>query len=128
VPFDEAGYRIPNVAGRVVYYASGEPIAGEYVVGWAKRGANGVIGTNKPDAVSTVAAMVADLPKLKGIADKNRDLKKIENLLKARGIAYINYADWQKLDAFELKHGKAQGRPRVKVWQISEMMEIMRQS
>jgi ferredoxin/flavodoxin---NADP+ reductase len=127
VPFDEAGYRIPNVAGRVVYYASGEPIAGEYVVGWAKRGANGVIGTNKPDAVSTVAAMVADLPKLKGIADKNRDLKKIENLLKARGIAYINYADWQKLDAYELMHGKAQGRPRVKVWQISEMMEIMRE-
>ncbi len=125
VPFDEAGYRIPNVAGRVVYYASGEPIVGEYVVGWAKRGANGVIGTNKPDAASTVAAMITDLSKLKGIADRNRDVKKIEQLLKARGITFINYADWQKLNAFELRRGKEQGRPRVKVWQISEMMEII---
>lgn len=126
VPFDEAGYRIPNVAGRVVYYASGEPIVGEYVVGWAKRGANGVIGTNKPDAVSTVAAMMEDLPKLKGIADRNRDPKKIENLLKSRGIDFVGYTDWQRLDAYEVKRGKEQGRPRVKVWQISQMMEIIR--
>ncbi|HEY3230694.1 MAG TPA: FAD-dependent oxidoreductase, partial [Roseiflexaceae bacterium] len=51
VPFDEASYTITNIAGRVVHSTSGDPIPGEYVVGWAKRGPSGVIGTNKPDAV-----------------------------------------------------------------------------
>lgn len=58
VPFDEASYTIMNVAGRVTHASSGETIPGEYVVGWAKRGPSGVIGTNKPDAVSTVTAMI----------------------------------------------------------------------
>ncbi len=28
----------------------GEPVPGEYVAGWIKRGPTGVIGTNKSDA------------------------------------------------------------------------------
>ncbi|MEW6126537.1 MAG: FAD-dependent oxidoreductase [Acidobacteriota bacterium] len=126
VPFDEAGYRIPNVAGRVVYYASGEPVMGEYVVGWAKRGASGVIGTNRPDAFSTVAAMIEDLPKLRGVSDKHRNPVEIEHLLKKRGVEYVTYADWKKVDAYELARGKEQNRPRVKVWQVADMLEIIR--
>lgn len=34
---------------------------GEYVVGWAKRGPSGFIGTNKADAEETVAALLDDL-------------------------------------------------------------------
>src|SRR6185369_13945026 len=83
VPFDEASFTITNIAGRVVHSTSGDPIGGEYVVGWAKRGPSGVIGTNKPDAVSTVAAMVEDLASLPGIDDANRDLGKAEELLRA---------------------------------------------
>ena len=36
-------------------------VPGEYVVGWAKRGPSGVIGTNKADAAATVALMREDL-------------------------------------------------------------------
>ncbi len=36
------------------------PVAGEYVAGWIKRGPTGIIGTNKKDAVATVASLLDD--------------------------------------------------------------------
>ncbi|HVT67223.1 MAG TPA: FAD-dependent oxidoreductase [Trebonia sp.] len=60
VPFDERTHTVPNLSGRVVSEA-GEPLPGEYVAGWLKRGPTGVIGTNKADAAETVQALLADL-------------------------------------------------------------------
>jgi ferredoxin/flavodoxin---NADP+ reductase len=127
VPFDEASFTITNIAGRVVHSTSGDPIDGEYVVGWAKRGPSGVIGTNKPDAVSTVAAMIADLPMLPGIDDAQRDPSRIEVLLKQRKPHAMNYAGWKVLDTYEVTRGAEQGRPRVKVTRVPEMLEIIEQ-
>jgi ferredoxin--NADP+ reductase len=127
VPFDDAMYTITNIAGRVVHSTSGEPIPGEYVVGWAKRGPSGVIGTNKPDAVSTVAAMAADLAALPGIPDANRDLGRIVALLEQRKPDYVTFAAWKVLDAYETARGAEQGRPRVKVTSVPEMLRIIRQ-
>ncbi len=105
----------------------GEPVVGEYVVGWAKRGPSGVIGTNKPDAVSTVTAMLEDLPTLPGIRDENRALDKIEAVLRARKPDYVTWDGWKRLDQFEIARGAEQGRPRVKVTQVPEMLEIIQQ-
>jgi ferredoxin--NADP+ reductase len=127
VPFDEASFTITNIAGRVVHSTSGEPIVGEYVVGWAKRGPTGVIGTNKPDAVSTVAAMIEDLPTLPGIPDANRDPSVVEALLKQRKPDYVTYAGWRVLDAYEVKRGAEQGCPRFKVTRVPEMLQIIKQ-
>jgi ferredoxin--NADP+ reductase len=127
VPFDDATFTITNVAGRVVHSTSGEPIPGEYVVGWAKRGPSGVIGTNKPDAVSTVAAMMEDRAALAGILDVNRDQSKIVALLKQRKPDYVTFAGWKVLDAYETARGAEQGRPRVKVTSVPEMLKIIRQ-
>ena len=41
--------------------ATGEPLRGEYAVGWIKRGPTGVIGTNKRDADETVQTLLDDL-------------------------------------------------------------------
>lgn len=123
VPFDEATGTIPNVAGRVVQTAGGEPVPGEYVVGWAKRGPSGVIGTNKPDSVSTVQSMLADLETLPGGAEDGD----IAALLHDRGVDYVSYADWKHLDAYETAQGETQGRPRVKVTRVAEMLEIVHQ-
>jgi ferredoxin/flavodoxin---NADP+ reductase len=60
VPFDPKSYTVPNAAGRVLS-ETGEPLPGEYVAGWLKRGPTGVIGTNKGDAAETVQALLADL-------------------------------------------------------------------
>src|SRR6202042_3305887 len=60
VPFDARTHTVPNAAGRVLS-ETGEPLPGEYVAGWLKRGPTGVIGTNKADAAETVQALLADL-------------------------------------------------------------------
>ncbi len=60
VPFDARTHTVPNASGRVLS-DTGEPLPGEYVAGWLKRGPTGVIGTNKADAAETVQALLADL-------------------------------------------------------------------
>ena len=60
VPFDPKSHTVPNAAGRVLS-ETGEPLPGEYVAGWLKRGPTGVIGTNKADAAETVQSLLADL-------------------------------------------------------------------
>ncbi len=128
VPFDDKTLKIPNVAGRVTQGVGGEVVAGEYVVGWAKRGPSGVIGTNRQDSAATVVSMMADLPNLEGIADENRDPQKMIDFLKASGVDYVNYEEWKRLDAHESARGAEQSRPRVKVTRISEMIEIIRRA
>lgn len=123
VPFDDASGTIPNVAGRVVEAVGGAVVPGEYVVGWAKRGPSGVIGTNKPDSVATVQSMIADLDTLAG-APSSAD---IADLLRDRGVNYVSYTDWKLLDAHETAQGTAQGRPRVKVTRVAEMLDVIGQ-
>ena len=59
LPFDADRGTVRNVEGRVVD-SEDRPVAGAYVVGWAKRGATGGIGDNKLDAERTVELMLAD--------------------------------------------------------------------
>ncbi len=127
VPFDDYTYTIANVAGRVVNVADGEPVSGEYVVGWAKRGPSGVIGTNKPDSVATVNAMLEDISSLAGISDDQRDPMLIEQMLQERHINYVSYAQWKLLDSYEVAQGAEYGRPRVKVTRVSDMLEVIKQ-
>ncbi len=126
VPFDETTFTISNVAGRVVHATSGEAVPGEYVVGWAKRGPSGVIGTNKPDSASTVAAMLEDLPTLPAIPDERRDPEQVLAFLKARKPDFVTYDDWRTLDRHEVAEGTAQGRPRVKVTSVPEMLSVIK--
>ena len=126
VPFDPATSTVSNVAGQVAHPSTGEVVAGEYVVGWAKRGPTGRIGNNKADAISTVEVMVTDLPDLKGVRDDHRDRSRIEAVLRRRDIEYTTYQGWRVLDSHELALGASQGRPRVKVCSVPEMLEVIR--
>jgi ferredoxin/flavodoxin---NADP+ reductase len=125
VPFDPATSTVNNIAGQITHPNTGEVAPGEYVAGWAKRGPTGRIGNNKPDSVSTVAAMVADLGTLKGVRDDQRDPSRVEALLRRRGIRYASYQDWRALDAHEQARGAALGRPRVKLTTVPEMLEVI---
>lgn len=127
VPFNETQFTINNLAGRVIHSASSEEVVGEYVVGWAKRGPSGIIGTNKADAVSTVAGMLEDIPTLNGIDDSMRDPGLIEKLLQERNIPFVSYAGWQKIDAYEQRMGAEQGRPRIKLTRVDDMLNVVKQ-
>jgi ferredoxin--NADP+ reductase len=120
VPFDAKAGVIPNVSGRVVVSPGGEISPREYVAGWIKRGPSGVIGTNKPDAVESVEAMLADRSALPGTgADAAVDLV---STLEARGVRVVSFDDWRKLDRIEVESGAATGRPRVKLVSTADML------
>lgn len=125
VPFDEARGTVPNDRGRVLG-ADGAPAPGEYVVGWAKRGPTGVIGTNKADAKATAARMAEDRAAGVGTgAEAGRGVPGgVEKLLRRRGVRWVDKQGWARLDAHETARGQAQGRPRVKVCSVAKMLEL----
>jgi ferredoxin--NADP+ reductase len=125
VPFNESWAVILNDRGRVLDPDTKQPIVGEYTAGWIKRGPTGVIGTNKPDAAETVECMLEDLAHGKVLEPANPAAAAAEALVRQRQPNYFSYADWQKLDAIEVAHGRAQGRPRVKLTSIEEMLSAL---
>lgn len=120
LPFDNKRGVIENRQGRVC--ANGETIPGVYVCGWIKRGAQGVIGSNKKCAAETVGRYLED------IADGatqilNASLEAIPHLLDKRGIRYVSKSDWARIDRFERNAGRATGRPRVKLTTSDALLE-----
>jgi ferredoxin--NADP+ reductase len=122
VPFDERRGVIPNVQGRVVDPERGEPLRGEYAVGWIKRGPTGIIGTNKKDATETVAALLEDARAgLLDPGDPGRD--SADELLRQRKPDLVTYAGWEAIDRHERERGAPQGRPRVKLCTFEELLD-----
>ena len=100
--------KVENVEGRV----RGTNI---YVVGWAKRGPSGVIGTNKSDAATVIEHLISDLSEPKTNSG-------IINLLKERGVVHISQSNWEKLNSAEVVAGSSSGKPRIKFVDRNEML------
>jgi ferredoxin--NADP+ reductase len=126
VPFDERRGTVPHEGGRILG-EDGEPLRGEYVVGWIKRGPTGIIGTNKRDAQETVDSLLQDLDagRLNDPADPSRD--SLEELLDERKPDHVTYAGWEAIDRAEKAAGEPQGRPRVKLTTTEELLEAARE-
>jgi ferredoxin/flavodoxin---NADP+ reductase len=129
LPFDDARGIVPNDGGRVTDPGSGRPLAGEYVVGWIKRGPTGVIGTNKKDAQETVDALLADAQAASNgerrlLAPEQPDAAALENMLRERKPSLVTYSGWEQIDEHERSHGERSGRPRVKLTRIEEMLRV----
>jgi ferredoxin--NADP+ reductase len=122
VPFDSKKGVIPNSFGRVT--EDENLLVGQYAVGWIKRGANGIIGTNKPDSIESAKTLVADA-QAEQVWSPDSPLDNVPTLLALRGVRYTTFADWQKLDALETAAGVAQNRPRVKFTSIEDMLHAL---
>jgi ferredoxin--NADP+ reductase len=125
VPFNESWGVILNDKGRVLDPGTKEPLVGEYTAGWIKRGPTGVIGTNKPDAAETVECMFEDLARGAVLEPAHPEAAAAETLVRQRQPIFVSYDDWLKLDAIEVAHGRAQGRPRVKLTSVEEMLAAL---
>ncbi len=125
VPFNDSWGVILNDGGRVIDPESKKPVRGEYTAGWIKRGPSGVIGTNKPDAVSTVDQLLEDFESGSLLQPTHPQPETIEALIAQRQPHYFTYADWEKLDEIEVAKGEAQGRPRVKFTGVEEMLRAL---
>jgi ferredoxin/flavodoxin---NADP+ reductase len=122
VPFNEKAGTILNDHGRVLSAPEGAPLVGAYAAGWIKRGPSGVIGTNKPDSVETVEAMVADAKAGTTFTPTHACAADAQTLISQRQPQFFSFEDWKKLDAQEIANGKALGRPRLKFTAVAEML------
>jgi len=86
-----------------------------YVVGWAKRGPSGVIGTNKSDAADVMNLLVADLKEPKPLAE-------LTSLITTNKV--ISQSHWQSINAAEIAAGEPHGKPRIKAVSREELLRL----
>lgn len=133
VGFDSRRGVIPNEGGRVID-ESGAPVPGIYTTGWIKRGPVGLIGHTKGDALETIGFLLEDRLNLPAAEEPDED--SIIKLLEERGVEYITWEGWLKLDAYEKSLGASYVHPdpatgelireRVKVVDREEMIRVAR--
>jgi ferredoxin--NADP+ reductase len=110
VPFENG--KVVNIDGRVK--------GNMYVVGWAKRGPSGVIGTNKSDASAVIELLRQDLKEPKNKSD-------VTELLQGKTV--VTQKDWEVINAAEIAAGEPLSKPRRKgiTWdQLMAHAEIYR--
>ncbi len=121
LPFDDRRGVIPNVHGRVVD-ERGAPVRRWYVSGWIKRGATGIIGTNRQCSVETVQSVIDDLPKLVGHRPGRTALQK---LMDERDHRVVSFDDWLVIDEAERTNGRLAGKVAEKFVDVAPMLHAM---
>ena len=107
IPYEKG--KVVNVDGRVT-----ENI---YVVGWAKRGPSGVIGTNKSDAADVMKLLVEDLKAPKNAGD-------VSEIIAHNKI--VTQMHWQAINEAEIAAGEPVGKPRRKAVTREELLKLGR--
>jgi ferredoxin--NADP+ reductase len=102
--------RINNIAGHVEHNV--------YTTGWAKRGPNGVIGTNKSDSSDVVELIIKNL--------KSPKISEGITALLRSGHEVINQLSWEKINASEVISGAIAGKPRVKIADWKRLISLGR--
>lgn len=125
LPFHDRWGVVPNEKGRVVDPETGDTQKGLYVSGWIKRGPTGIIGTNKPDAGETVACMIEDLAAGQVLDPPSPDLAAAERTVRDAQPDCVCWEDWQRLQKLEEARGDEQGRPRVKLTSVEQMLAAL---
>ena len=125
LPFNDEWGVIPSQKGRVTDPKTGSSVAGLYIGGWIKRGPTGVIGTNKADALETVASMCEDLAAGRHLNPAEPCAGGALRTVRERQPEYVSWADWLRIDAIETERGSHFGRPRIKFTEVREMLSVL---
>ena len=107
IPYENG--KVVNVDGRVAPET--------YVVGWAKRGPSGVIGTNKSDAADVMKLLVEDLKSPKNAGD-------ISDVITHNRV--VTQTHWQAINEAEIAAGEPVGKPRRKAVVREELLKLGR--
>ncbi len=110
-PFDAERHVVPNDGGRVD--------EGLYAAGWIMRGPTGVISSNRADGAAVARHIGDDFP-----TGGKPGRAAFEKLLGDRGVRYITYAEWQKIDQAEIARAHP-GAPRRKFLTVEEMLAVL---
>ena len=104
IPYEKG--KVVNVDGRVQENL--------YVVGWAKRGPSGVIGTNKSDAADVMKLLVEDLKAPKTAGD-------VSEIIAHNKV--VTQMHWQAINEAEIAAGEPVGKPRRKAVTREELFK-----
>ena len=107
---------IPYEKGKVVN-TEGRVTDNVYVVGWAKRGPSGVIGTNKSDAADVMKLLVEDLGAPKSSGD-------VTDVITHNRV--VTQQHWQAINEAEVAAGEPVGKPRRKAVDREELLKLGR--
>ena len=107
IPYEKG--KVVNVDGRVEENL--------YVVGWAKRGPSGVIGTNKSDAADVMKLLVEDLKAPKTAGD-------VSEIIAHNKV--VTQMHWQAINEAEIAAGEPVGKPRRKAVTREELLKLGR--
>jgi ferredoxin--NADP+ reductase len=105
---------IPYEKGKVLNI-DGHVAENLYVVGWAKRGPSGVIGTNKSDAADVMNLLVAALNEPKPVVE-------LSSLITTNKV--ISQSHWESINAAEIAAGEPHGKPRIKAVSREELLRL----
>ncbi|MCO5568897.1 hypothetical protein L7F22_022599 [Adiantum nelumboides] len=125
--FDKKKGIVPNVGGRVLK----PPMSADpqfepalYVVGWLKRGPTGIIGTNLVCAEEVVNSISEDFKSgLFSSHPPHTGSVGLQEHLMQREICFVSFANWQKINAFEIERGIKKGKPREKLISLPEALK-----
>jgi ferredoxin--NADP+ reductase len=104
---------IPYEKGKVVN-TDGRVNENIYVVGWAKRGPSGVIGTNKSDAADVMKLLAEDLKAPKNAGD-------VSEIIAHNKV--VTQMHWQAINEAEIAAGEPVGKPRRKAVTREELFK-----
>ncbi len=105
---------IPYERGKVVN-REGHVAGNLYVVGWAKRGPSGVIGTNKSDAADVMKLLASHLGNPKDSGD-------ITELITDKTI--VTQKHWEAINTAEVAAGEPLGKPRKKAVSREDLLNL----
>jgi ferredoxin--NADP+ reductase len=118
----------PAAAYQVLAPATGAAQPGVYVVGWARRASDGVVGRARLDAetgVKHVLPYLAAHPK-RPRAEAERAVDAVKQALAARGAVVVDYPAVQRLEAAEKARASAEKLEEFKFGSDREMLELLR--
>ena len=124
IPFDQRYGVIANQEGRVVD-SSGRHIPGVYCTGWIKRGPVGLIGHTKADAIETIGHLISDQVSWWKPSEPSEE--QILNTLRQRGVDFMDWSQWLRVDSEEKQQGQKRGRERLKLHDRKQMMAISKE-
>ncbi|GIY10585.1 NADPH:adrenodoxin oxidoreductase, mitochondrial [Caerostris extrusa] len=119
IPFDDKNHVVLQKAGRVL---------GLYCSGWVRTGPIGVLAQTMSSSFGTAEHLLEDIKRgeIPHNVPKGRDY--IFDLLKKKGVKYVTFDDWKKIDKFEKEKGKEMGKEREKFYNVEEVLKFLEES
>jgi ferredoxin--NADP+ reductase len=109
--------------------ATGEPVWGTFVMGWARKASDGLVGKARLDAITgcdeVMAWLQGEFPvRPEGTRPVDEIVSGLREQLTQAGVRFVDYPSLRRLAANEEQHAKQQGLPEYKHASNEVMLQI----